>query len=66
MVGRNAAGLQAKVAASSMSLGGMLKHRAFVEDWRFSQCLYQRNPESPRDKVDWEADPRLGPALGRR
>jgi uncharacterized damage-inducible protein DinB len=55
--GLDAAGLQAKVAASSMTLGGMLKHLAFVEDWWFSQCLYQRDPESPWDKVDWEADP---------
>jgi uncharacterized damage-inducible protein DinB len=55
--GLDAAGLQAKVAASSMTLGGMLKHLALVEDWWFSRCLYQRDPQSPWDKVDWEADP---------
>ena len=30
--GLDAAGLQATVAASSMTLGGMLKHLAYVED----------------------------------
>ena len=34
--GLDAAGLQATVGVSSMTLGGMLKHMAYVEDWWFS------------------------------
>jgi len=55
--GLDAAGLGATVAASSMTLGGMLKHLAYVEDWWFSQRLHGRDPEPPWDTVDWDADP---------
>ena len=55
--GLDAAGLAATVAASSMTLGGMLKHLAYVEDWWFSRFLYERDPEPPWDTVDWDADP---------
>ena len=40
-----------------MTLGGMLKHLAYVEDLWFSRFLYERDPEPPWDTVDWEADP---------
>jgi uncharacterized damage-inducible protein DinB len=55
--GLDAAGLGATVAASSMTLGGMLKHLALVEDWWFSQWLHGRGAEPPWDTVDWDADP---------
>ena len=50
-------GLAATVAASTMTLGGMLKHLAFVEDWWFGQWLAGRDPAPPWDAVDWDADP---------
>jgi uncharacterized damage-inducible protein DinB len=55
--GLDAAGLQATVGASSMTLGGMLKHLALVEDYWFSQRLYGRDSPPPFDTADWEADP---------
>ena len=42
--GLDAAGLQTRVAASSMTLGGMLKHRAVVEDGWVSECLDAQEP----------------------
>lgn len=54
--GLDAAGLQTKVAVSPMTLGGMLKHLAYVEDWWFSRVLHDRDPEPPWDTVDWKAD----------
>ena len=45
--GLDAAGLQATVAASSMTLGGMLKHLAYVEDDWFSRSLHGRD-KAPR------------------
>jgi uncharacterized damage-inducible protein DinB len=55
--GLDAAGLQVKVAASSMTLGGMLKHLAYVEDYWFSQRLHGNDRRPPFDTVDWKADP---------
>jgi uncharacterized damage-inducible protein DinB len=55
--GLEAAGLRATVAASSMTLGGMLKHLAYVEDNWFSRWLYGRDRQPPWDTVDWKADP---------
>ena len=55
--GLDAAGLGATVAVSPMTLGGLLKHLAYVEDFWFSRFLYERDPEPPWDTVDWEADP---------
>jgi uncharacterized damage-inducible protein DinB len=55
--GVDATGLRVTVAASSMTLGGMLKHLANVEDDWCSQWLHGRDPEPPWDTVDWDADP---------
>jgi hypothetical protein len=55
--GLDAAGLQAKVAASSITLGGLLKHLALVEDDYFSHRLHGRSPGPPWETVDWDADP---------
>ena len=55
--GLDSAGLSATTAASSITLGGLLKHLALVEsDW-FSRSLYGRDWEPPWDAVDWKADP---------
>jgi uncharacterized damage-inducible protein DinB len=55
--GLDAAGLQATVGASSMTLGGLLKHLALVEDNYFSRRLLGRDLGPPWDAVDWDADP---------
>lgn len=54
--GLDAAGLQVTVGASSMTLGGLLKHLALVEDEYFSVRLLGREPAAPWDTVDWDAD----------
>ncbi|HEY3980898.1 MAG TPA: DinB family protein [Streptosporangiaceae bacterium] len=54
--GLDAAGLAATVGASSMTLGGMLKHLAYVEDLWFSRILASRDWPPPWDAVDWKAD----------
>jgi uncharacterized damage-inducible protein DinB len=50
-------GVGATVGVSSMTLGGLLKHLAFVEDYWFSVRLHGRDPAPPWDTVDWKADP---------
>ncbi len=55
--GLDAVSLRATVAASSMTLGGMLKHLAYVEDDWFSRWLRGRDRQPPWDTVDWKADP---------
>jgi uncharacterized damage-inducible protein DinB len=55
--GLDAAGLQARVAPSSITLGGLLKHLAYVEDDWFSRWLRGRDRLPPWNTVDWAADP---------
>jgi uncharacterized damage-inducible protein DinB len=55
--GLDAAGLRATVGASSMTLGGLLKHLAYVEEDWFSRSLHGRERQRPWDTVDWKADP---------
>jgi uncharacterized damage-inducible protein DinB len=55
--GLDAAGLRATVGVSSMTLGGLLKHMANVEDDWFTSWVQGRDPQPPWDTVDWEADP---------
>jgi hypothetical protein len=55
--GLDVAGLTATVGASTMTLGGMLKHLAYVEDYWFSQRLHGNDRRPPFDAVDWKADP---------
>jgi uncharacterized damage-inducible protein DinB len=56
-VGLDPAGLSATIGASSMTLGGMLKHLAYVEDLWFSRSLHGRDRQPMWDTVDWKADP---------
>jgi uncharacterized damage-inducible protein DinB len=55
--GLDAAGLGTTTAASAMTLGGVLKHMAYVEGEWFSRALHARDREAPFDAVDWKADP---------
>lgn len=41
---------------STMTLLGMVKHLAFVEDWWFGRVLHGE-VGAPWDDVDWDADP---------
>jgi uncharacterized damage-inducible protein DinB len=54
--GLDAAGLRATVGASTMTLGGMLKHLALVEESWSSRSLFGRDLQPPWDTVDWKAD----------
>jgi uncharacterized damage-inducible protein DinB len=55
--GLDAGGMKATVGASTMTLGGLLKHLALVEDHYFSTRLHGRDPGPPWNTVDWDADP---------
>lgn len=55
--GLDAAGLRATVAPSLMTLGGLLKHLAYVEEDWFSRWLHGRDRQHPWNTVDWKADP---------
>jgi uncharacterized damage-inducible protein DinB len=55
--GLDSAGLNVKIAASSMTLGGLLKHMALVESGWFSRALHGREREAPWNAIDWEATP---------
>ncbi|MFC9505226.1 DinB family protein [Streptomyces sp. NPDC057002] len=55
--GLDAAGLSARVASSAVTLGGLLKHLALVEDHYLSVRLLGREPAPPWDAVDRDAEP---------
>jgi pimeloyl-ACP methyl ester carboxylesterase/uncharacterized damage-inducible protein DinB len=55
--GLDRAGLQARLAPSSLSLGGMMKHLALVEQSWFSRSLHGRPYTAPWSDIDWTADP---------
>ena len=48
--------LQKKIASSSMTLGGILKHMAYVENHWFSDWLMGHEKLSPWCEVDWSQD----------
>lgn len=54
--GLDAAQMNATTAASSMTLGGLLKHLALVEDYWFSCRLLGRDEAEPWSSADWDAD----------
>lgn len=59
---RQASGLTAEQLAqthgpSDLTLGGMLKHLAGVEDYWFTYCLAGQDVIEPWKSADWEADP---------
>lgn len=55
--GLDAVGLTTKVAPSSMTLGGLLKHMALVEDSWFSEVLHDNDERAIWQGIDWKADP---------
>jgi uncharacterized damage-inducible protein DinB len=55
--GLDAAGMRSTFGPSAITLGGVLKHLAYVEDDWFSRKLHGREMASPWNTVDWEADP---------
>jgi hypothetical protein len=63
--GLDAAALGATTAASTMTLGGMVKHLAYVEDSWFTEDLLGRDLPAPWDAVDRRGDRRAGGPTGR-
>jgi uncharacterized damage-inducible protein DinB len=55
--GLDRAELGITIAASTMTLGGMIKHLALVEDAWLSERLMDRAPTPPWDAIDWDSDP---------
>src|SRR4051794_5403249 len=55
--GLDTAGLRATLGTSTLTLGGLLKHMALVEDEYFSSRLPGLDLGHPWDTVDWDADP---------
>jgi hypothetical protein len=53
----DAAGLRVTVGVSAVTLGGLLKHLAFMEDVNFTRDLAGRPVPPPWDAVDWRAEP---------
>jgi uncharacterized damage-inducible protein DinB len=55
--GLDLAGLRATIDGFSMTLGGLLKHLAYVEDDWFSWSLHGQDRQAPWNTVDWKVDP---------
>lgn len=55
--GLDSAGSTKKIADSAITLGGLLKHMAFVEDQYFTRMFLDRELGPPWSSVDFEADP---------
>ena len=49
--------LEQALPPSDLTLGGMLKHLAFVEDYWFSYHLAGHDPSPPWDTAPWDDDP---------
>lgn len=50
-------GLAARHPPSTLTLGGLLKHLALVEDWWFGVSLIGSEDMEPFGDVDWDEDP---------
>ncbi|MBV9821439.1 MAG: DUF664 domain-containing protein [Actinobacteria bacterium] len=53
----DAAGLRVRIGASSLTLGGLLKHLAYVEEDSFGRKLSGTPMGPPWNAVDWKAEP---------
>jgi hypothetical protein len=51
------ASLQAHLGVSMLTMGGLLKHLAFVEDYTFTTKLRGEAPGDPWNTAPWEQDP---------
>ena len=54
--GLDAAGLQVRIGASALTLGGLLKHLAFVEDYIFTTKLTGKPVGAPWDFTEWDSE----------
>ena len=62
----DSAGLRATLGPSTMTLGGLLKHLAAVEDDQFAVKLHGQDPHPPWDAdPDWEWHSAAGDTPGR-
>jgi len=50
-------GLRFRIDCSSVTLGGLLKHLAYMEDLNFSRDLAGRRLGEPWNAVDWSSEP---------
>ncbi|HTR93101.1 MAG TPA: DUF664 domain-containing protein [Trebonia sp.] len=55
--GLDAAGLNQRTGASSLTLGGLLKHLAINEDYMFTVKYAGESLGEPWPEVDWDANP---------
>jgi hypothetical protein len=55
--GLDAAGLNKRQPPSTVTLGGLLKHLALVEDEYFTHRLLGKDLGAPWNAADWDADP---------
>ena len=55
--GLDAAGLGQRIASSSLTLGGLVKHLAVIEDYYFTVKLDGSRLGDPWPEIDWESDP---------
>ncbi|HEV2754382.1 MAG TPA: DinB family protein [Actinomycetota bacterium] len=55
--GLDAEGLRTRLGPSAITLGGLLKHLALVEDHTFSEKFLGKSAGPPWETVDWDADP---------
>jgi uncharacterized damage-inducible protein DinB len=55
--GLDRAQLAARLGPSTLTLAGLVKHMALVEDSWFGRVLLGREYSEPWDSVDWDADP---------
>ncbi|GAA3897035.1 DinB family protein [Streptomyces gulbargensis] len=55
--GLDASGLRATLGTSTLTLGGLLKHLAHVEDSHFARLWLASPVKAPWDAVDWDSTP---------
>ena len=54
--GLDADHLRRVVGVSTMTIGGLLKHMTFVEQYWFRRALHGADPLPPWDTIDWATD----------
>lgn len=55
--GLDSEALQRTLPPSAITLGGLLKHLALVEESHFARLLFDRPPGPPWNDVDWDSEP---------
>jgi hypothetical protein len=55
--GLDAAAMRTSLGPSTVTLGGLLKHLAYMEDVNFSVALHGKERAEPWRSVDWASDP---------